>query len=311
MKAIICKVYGSAKEALELQEVTKPQVKDDEILIKIYATSVHRGDTRIRSLEVPGPSINKLLARFALGFTKPRNAILGMELAGVVESIGKDVTKYKVGDKVFASTAWEKLGAYAEYKCMPERAAVALKPSNLTFEEAAVIPSGGVTAMWVMDKANIKANQKVLVYGASGSIGTFITQLSKLNEADVTCVCSGENVELVKSLGASNVIDYTKTDIVEVEDRYDVIIDCVGYLAKSRAKNLLAINGTYLEIHSASNGLKKDQALVYLQKLSKLYELGKLKSVIDRTYSLSQIIEAHNYVDNGHKKGNVAILIAE
>jgi NADPH:quinone reductase-like Zn-dependent oxidoreductase len=308
VKAIVCTKYGPP-EVLQLQEVEKPIPKYNEVLIKIYATSVHRGDTRMRSLSIPGPGWQKVLARIILGIRKPKNAILGMELAGRIEAVGKDVTLFKEGDEVFASTLWSGFGGYAEYKCMAEDGVLAIKPTNMTFEEAAVIPSGGITTLGILKMVNIQSGQKVLIYGASGSVGTFAVQLAKYYGAEVTGVCSTTNVELVKSLEADNVIDYRKEDFTQSGETYDVVFDAVGKLSPSHGKKSLKKTGIYLDVDKSSDEIETKDVTFLLKELKELIEAGKLKAVIDRRYPLEQIVEAHRYVDTGHKKGNVVITV--
>jgi NADPH:quinone reductase-like Zn-dependent oxidoreductase len=280
------------------------------VLIKVIATTVHIGDSKIRRLE---PGMGKVIdfcfkpfMQIMMGFRGPRKKILGMELSGEIESVGKNVTLFKKGDAVFASTGFN-LGAYAQYCCLPENGIIALKPTNLTHEEAAPLSNGALTAFYNLRKANIQKGQKVLIYGASGSVGTFAIQLAKNVGAEVTGVCSTENFEMVKSLGVDKVIDYTKEDFTQRGDVYDFIFDSVGKIESSKRKKSLAKSGIYLNIMAMSNNFKlKVEDLIYLKELC---EAGKLKSVIDKIYPLEQIIEAHRYVDKGHKKGNVVITI--
>ena len=308
MKAIVCTKYG-APEVLQIKEVKKPIPKDNEVLIRIYATSVHRGDTRMRSLSIPGPRWRLLLARIILGLRKPKKAILGMELSGKIEAVGKNVKLYKEGDEVFASTVWSGFGGYAEYKCMPEDGVLAKKPINMTFEEAAVAPSGGITALGIIRMADIKNGQKVLIYGASGSVGTFAVQLAKCFGAEVTGVCSTNNLELVRSLGADVVIDYTKEDFTQNYEKYDVIFDAVDKIPSEQAKKALKKTGVYLNVDTSSNSIRTKDVLSLLKYLKELIEAGKIKAVIDRGYPFEQIVQAHSYVEKGHKKGNVVITL--
>ena len=308
MKAIVYTKYGPP-DVLQIKEVEKPLPKDNEVLIKIQATTVAAGDIRMRGFKVPAKFW--LPMRLALGVTGPRNKVLGMEVSGIVETIGKGVEKFRVGDEVLAATGFG--GGYAEYICLPEKDVVgkvvievAKKPANLTFEEAAAVPIGGMTALGFLRKASLKNGQRVLVYGASGSVGTYAVQLAKNYGAQVTGVCSAANLELVKSLGADSVIDYAKEDFAKNGQSYDLVFDAVGKISSSHAKGSLTENGVFLSTWG-NGGMEPND----LSTLSGLIEVGKLKAVIDRTYPLEQIVEAHRYVETGHKKGNVVITVVQ
>lgn len=296
MKAVVFKKYGSP-DVLELTDIEKPIPKDNEVLVKIYATTVTAGDWHMRKAD-------PFIVRFYAGLFKPTKFnILGFELAGVIEEVGKEVKSFKIGDSVFACCGL-KFGGYAEYKCLPENDLIVLKPSNMTFEEAAAVPIGGLTALRFLKQARVKTGDHILIYGASGSVGTFSIQIAKYFGADVTAVCSGTNIDLVKSLGADKVVDYTKEDFTKMGSRFDVIFDAVGMTSRSACKKLLKPGGNYISITSFPK--KNENDLLFLKEL---IESGKLKTVIDRRYTLDQVREAHAYVEQHHKKGNVVINI--
>jgi NADPH:quinone reductase-like Zn-dependent oxidoreductase len=303
MKAILCTKYGPPG-VLQLREVKKPVPKDNEVLIKIHATTVTSSDCFVRGSKLS--PLYFIAMRLALGLRKPRKPILGMVFSGEIESVGKDAGLFKIGDPVFGFDRYD-FGAYAQYKCMKEKSIITIKPSNVTYEQAAAVPYGGNLALSFLKESKIQTGQKVLIYGVSGAVGTSAVQLAQYFGADVTGVCSTVNLDLVKSLGASEVIDYTKKDFTETGKQYDIIFDAVGKgkISHFQYQKALAPNGKYISVDKGSPKLDI-QDLVLLREL---IETGKIKPVIDRCYPLEKIAEAHSYVDKGHKKGNVVIIV--
>jgi len=315
MKAAVCPQYG-APEVLHLTELAKPAPKDNEILVKIYATAVNSADCRLRKAD-------PFAVRFFFGLFKPKNPVLGGVLSGIIEAVGKNVTQFQVGDAIFGSTQM-KLSTHAEYICLPETGALAIKPENISHEEAAALPFGGMTALHFLRKADVQPGQKVLIYGASGAVGTAAVQIAKYFGAEVTGVCSTSNLDLVKSLGADAVIDYTKTDFAKTGETYDVVYETVDKAPFSSCIHVLKQNGTLVLGATLLGGMLRGawRSLTSKQKvitgvasetaeaanfLKKLAAEGKLKAVIDKTYPLEHIVAAHAHADNGHKKGNVVI----
>ncbi|MGY5859004.1 MAG: NAD(P)-dependent alcohol dehydrogenase [Candidatus Thorarchaeota archaeon] len=319
MKAIVYEKYGEP-EVLHIKEVPKPSPKENEVLIKIHATSVAAVDWRMRK---PDP----FMVRLMTGLRRPNKFnILGFDLAGVVEAVGESVTKFKVGDEVFGG-AGENLGAYAEFICVPEDGMLTTKPTNLSFTEAAAVPVGGDTALFFMKhQSNVQSGQRVLIYGASGSVGSYAVQIAKHFGAEVTSVCSTSNLDWVKELGSDHVIDYKKQDFTEMGESYDVIFDAVGKTSISKSMKALKEGGIFLDAFGlvrrgiqaklatlrsskkvlGGSGTELPEDLVYLRGL---LEAGTIKPVIDKIYPMEEIVEAHRYVDTGRKKGNVVITI--
>ena len=311
MKAIVWTKYGPP-EVLQIQEIEKPVPKDDEVLIKIHATTVTAGDCEMRRMKTALKY--RFLMRAYVGLMRPKRiTILGMELAGKIESVGKDVKLFKEGDPVFAATGFAAMGSCAEYICLPEgseepdKAILAIKPANMTYEEAAPVPVGGPEALNFLRKGNIQSGQKVLINGAGGTIGTFAVQLAKSFEAEVTAVDSTRKLDMLRSIGADQVIDYTQEDFTKSGETYDFIFDIVGKISSSQRKKSLKKTGIYLNVRKDKGVTPKTEDLLYIREL---IEAGKIKSVIDRRYPLEQTAEAHKYVETGEKKGHVVITIA-
>lgn len=304
MKALICTKYGPP-EVLELQEVPKPIPKDDQILVKIISTAVNSGDARVRSLRVKG--FMRVVMRLVLGISKPRKPILGTVFSGVVETVGENVFKFKAGDKVFGMTGFS-FGTYAEYIAVNQNSNVMEMPENATFEEAAAIIFGGHTAIYFLNKAKIddKPGKKVLIIGATGSVGSAAIQIAKHYQADITAVCSSKGQKLVDELGVSKIILYDQEDFTTQEEKFDIIFDAVGKSDAKQCEKLLDANGVYKNVNVYASETKQQ-----LQLLKELFEKGALKPVIDKTFQMHEIREAHRYVDTGRKKGNVVLKISD
>lgn len=304
MKAVICTRYG-APDVLQIREVPKPVCGDRQIIVKIVATAVNSGDVRVRALKTTG--FLKLVMRFVLGFSKPRKAILGTVFAGVVSEVGKDAKQYKVGEKVFGATGFG-FGTYAQYIALSEKAIMAPMPSNASFEEAAALPFGWQTAIYFLQKAGIEIlkNSKVLIYGATGSVGTAAVQLARHYNATVTAVCSAAGKELVLELGIAAIICYDKEDFTKTAEKFDIVFDAVGKTSKRQCRHLLKPGGQYVTVGGLSVAAEKAEQL---ESVRSLFEQEKCLAVIDKVYDLDDIVEAHRYVDMGRKKGNVVVRV--
>ncbi|OLY93520.1 NADPH:quinone reductase [Cnuella takakiae] len=304
MKAIICPAYG-APEVLRITEIDKPQPKDNEVLVKIMATAVNSGDVRVRGLAVGG--FLRIVMRFVLGFTRPRKPVLGNVLSGVVEAVGKNVQAFQIGDAVFASTGF-KFGAYADYITLPENSSIAHKPANASFEEAAAILFGGTTALYFLQKAGIasRPRQQVLVYGATGSVGTAALQIVKHYKAIVTAVCSEQGVALAKALGSDEIIVYSQQDFTQSGKTFDIVFDAVGKTTKSACKKILEKGGKYVTVGGLDVAKETREQLLQLKEL---FEKGAFKACIEQTYPFTEMVAAHRHVDTGKKKGNVVVQV--
>lgn len=302
MKAVICSKYGPP-EVLQVKRIDKPVPESNEILIKIMASDVNSADVRVRGLDVNG--FIKTVMRFVLGFNKPRKSVLGTVFSGTVEKVGKKVSNFNAGDEVYGITGF-KFGAYAEYITLSDKSVVAIKPFNATFEEAAAIPFGRHTAVYFWERAKISGtvNAKVLIYGATGAVGTAAIQIAQYYNARITAVCSENGQALVKELGVSDIVLYDREDFTKMAGKYDVVFDAAGKTSKKQCFHLLADKGRFVTVAGLESAKERKEQLEFLRKL---FENGKYKAIIDRIHSIDEIVEAHRYVDEGHKKGNVVI----
>ena len=304
MKAVIYTNYGPPG-VLKLVDIEKPQPKPYEVLVRIYATTVTSGDTRLRSSDFP--PVAWFIVRLMYGLFKPKKEILGHEFSGIIEAVGDNVTKYKVGDEVIGTPAMLNSGSYTEYICIPEKrkkGVLALKPKSLGLNESAALPVGGMTALYLLKKAKLSKGQRVLVFGASGSVGSCALQIVNAQDATVVAVCSGSNIEMVKSLGADSAVDYKNQDYSSLNEKFDIVFDAVGKTSKAKAKKILTKGGRYLSVKALTSPTQE-----HLEELCELAEAGKIKPFIDRIFPLADIVDAHKYVEKGHKRGNVIITV--
>ncbi len=308
MKAVVASGYGGPG-VLSVQEVEKPTIKDDEILLKVHAASLNSGDVRMRSLDAGGGLkgvVGKIVIRTLVGLRKPKR-VPGSVLAGEVVEVGASVSRFKVGDEVYAMTGFS-FGGFGEYCALPDKRAIALKPKNASFEEASALPFGGNTALYFLRKAGAAEGKKVLIYGSTGAVGSSAVQVAKYLGSEVTAVSGKDGIELTKSLGATKVYDYRKTNLEDIKDTFDIVFDAVGKISKAMAVHLIADGGKYVTVDGldVAKELSSD-----LEELAEMYDKGQIVAVIDRTFDLEDIIEANRYVDTGHKKGSVVIHISE
>lgn len=304
MNAIIYNSYGKP-QVLKLRNIDKPKPKENEVLVKIHATSVTSGDVRLRSSDFP--PLFWLPARLIFGLFRPKKKILGHEFSGEIEQVGSQITKFKIGDEVFGTTTFLKQGSYAEYVCVPQEwkhGVIDFKPKGLSHQESAVLPIGGMTALYLLEKADFQENQKVLIYGASGSVGSYAIQLAKYKKAEITAVCRSTNFDMVKALGADHCIDYRKKDYSKETEKYDIVFDAVGKTNKSKTKNSLKENGKFVTVNTMTK-----ENIENLNRIKHLAEANHLKPFIDQTFALSDVSDAHRYVDTGRKRGNVSIQV--
>ena len=305
MKAVVCTRYGPP-EVLRVEEIAIPVPRRNEVRIRILATAVTSSDCYVRGLNL-SPAY-RIMARLALGWNAPRQPVLGMLLSGEVDSVGPDATSFEVGQPVFGFDQ-RRFGTYAQYVCWPEDGLLATRPANLSDDEAAAIPYGGLLALHFLRKAGVRAGQRVLIYGASGAVGTSAVQLARYLGAQVTGVCSTANVDLVASLGATRVVDYTREDFTDGAERYDLIFDAVGRRKSAaslrRGRQVLAPGGACVSVDDGTPKLRREDLVL----LGELATKGEIRPVIDRTYALDDIVEAHQYVDSGHKRGNVVVAV--